>query len=305
MRDNDPLSVTVIIPAFNSRATLARAIQSVRAQAIGVREIIVVDDKSTDGTAEFARELGDDIIVVQNPENQGPSAARNSAIARARGSVIAFLDADDYWYPWKLDQQLRVFAENPQIALCCSGVCWFETQQSVPEITRPDQNAWILQSFGEIVRDPYLGTPTVIVRTEALRSVGGFDTSLRYAEDVDLWMRIAEQFPIARFSSVMTAVAISPSSLTQIGGEQVDRGNLEVLYRWRTHRPEATQKFGREFDRVTAAVYTRLASGRMSRGDTDAARSALRLAIRYDSGYVRAWYLLFRSYFPLSPRSSR
>src|SRR5690349_9528715 len=89
--------ISVVIPVYNSERFLPEAVGSVRAQQNKVSEIIIVDDASTDGSADVAYALGSDITVIRNYENMGPAASRNRGIQAASGSLIAFLDADDLW----------------------------------------------------------------------------------------------------------------------------------------------------------------------------------------------------------------
>ena len=108
--------VTVAIPAFNAGRTIGAALQSVFAQTYRDYEVIVVDDGSTDDTAAQVAEWGDRLAYVSQP-NRGPAGARNEALARARGTFIAFLDADDVWLPRKLERQVAYFARFPETGL--------------------------------------------------------------------------------------------------------------------------------------------------------------------------------------------
>ena len=105
---------SVIIPAFNAATTLARAVESVRGQSWPAHEIIVVDDGSTDGTAEIAREYGDAVRLIQQ-SNSGVSVARNAGAAAATGDWLAFLDADDWYAPDRLKLHAEWIAEDPTL----------------------------------------------------------------------------------------------------------------------------------------------------------------------------------------------
>ena len=115
-------SVTVLIPAFNAAATIRRALDSVLAQTYGDYEIIVIDDASSDATAEIvATQYTDQVRLLRLPRNLGESGAMNTGIAVAKGRWIAFLDADDEWLPEKLVRQIAVMESNPNAVLACSG----------------------------------------------------------------------------------------------------------------------------------------------------------------------------------------
>ena len=114
--EKSPL-ISCIIPVFNAERFLAEAIDSVFAQTYRPIEVIVVDDGSTDGSAEVAARYGDRVRYIFQ-ENQGHASARNRGIAEAKGDFLAFLDADDRWHPEKLKRQASVLADDPSVDLC-------------------------------------------------------------------------------------------------------------------------------------------------------------------------------------------
>ncbi|MEM6705641.1 MAG: glycosyltransferase family A protein [Acidobacteriota bacterium] len=172
-------SVSVVIPAWNAVRFLPAALDSVRQQTYGAAEILVVDDGSTDGTAEIARRAAD-VVLLESPQS-GPSAARNLAVDRASGEVVAFLDADDLWLPEKLEKQIAALAAEPAAGLClCQEICFVEEGKPLPPWARPH------------LLEPHTGLlSTTIVRRQALDDIGPFDESMRQAEDLD-WFSRAE-----------------------------------------------------------------------------------------------------------------
>ncbi len=113
--------VSVVMPAYNVAWCIGRAVDSVLAQDFRSRELIVVNDGSTDGTRAVLERYGAAITVIDQ-ENQGMSAARNVAIRRARGTYVAFLDADDWWLPGKLRRQVELMQGSPEIGFCSNAV---------------------------------------------------------------------------------------------------------------------------------------------------------------------------------------
>ena len=121
--------VSVIIPAWNRRAMVLEAIESVLAQPDADFELIVVDDGSTDGTLEELARL--DRITVERTARRGPAAARNRGVTVANASLIAFLDSDDLWAPGKLSRQLRFMREHPECVISQTGEIWIRDGRRV------------------------------------------------------------------------------------------------------------------------------------------------------------------------------
>lgn len=290
------LKLTVVMPAFNASSTIERALRSVASQSLVPSEIIVVDDGSTDTTAELASRAG--VRVFRTPGNWGPSAARNLACQHASGEFIAFLDADDVWYPGKLAAQGKAMMENSDCALCYTNFVRFPSDEQPPNFADAFAHAE-RRVTREVLRNPYLGTPTVVIKTSVFHELGGFNTAFRYGEDVDLWMRIAARYPVLHIPSVLCAVAISPNSLTATGGDQVDRGNLTVLDEFVRAHPELAQKYRADLQFIRATILTRMASAQLARKNRRAAWSELTAALRVSPTHKRAIYLLVRSLFPL------
>jgi glycosyltransferase involved in cell wall biosynthesis len=187
------VQISVVIPAFNSAATICEALTSVKIQTLRPAETIVVDDASSDDTAHTAETLlSRDSMgrVIRLSRNSGPASARNAGVEKARGEWIAFLDADDVWTPHRLATQARLIARYPDVAFWCG--------QTVPvsaalSSSAPDSNAVAVRPLplDEFADHNPVATSTVMVRKNVLDRVGGFDPQFRGPEDFDLWMRIA------------------------------------------------------------------------------------------------------------------
>jgi glycosyltransferase involved in cell wall biosynthesis len=199
---------SVVIPAYNAEAFICEALDSVLAQTFTDFEVVVVNDASTDGTAEILREYEGTgrVRVVTHEVNRGLSAARNSGIRNARGKYITFLDADDVWRPEKLAHQFSVLGQHPELMLLGSGELSFQdgTRFAFPPLPdKPDVRPvkWerlLCCSCG-------LSPSNAIARRECFDEVGGFDESLRAAEDRDMWLRIVDRFGGAVDNGVVSA----------------------------------------------------------------------------------------------------
>ena len=184
------LDVSVVIPAYNCQQYIYQAIQSALGQAVS--EVIVIDDGSTDDTQSIVKQLDCSRLRYIFQRNQGVSAARNYGIDSASGQLIAFLDADDYYLPGKIEQQVALFEATPELGLVQSG--W----QKVDETGQPLGAVTLWESVPKLTVENWLRFKPVLpsalmVRREWLRKVEGFDRQLKAAEDVDLVSRLALQ----------------------------------------------------------------------------------------------------------------
>jgi len=180
---NHPPLVSVIVPVFNGEAYLDEALASLPGQAGGRTEVIVVDDGSTDGTADVVRTRHGD-LHYHYQENAGVGAARNAGLRRARGAFIAFLDADDYWLPGKLERQLAVFRDQPETDAVFSHIRHFHS----PELS-PEARARILSPEAPM---PGELPSTMLCRREVFDRVGPFETRWKLGQDVSWIMRARE-----------------------------------------------------------------------------------------------------------------
>jgi glycosyltransferase involved in cell wall biosynthesis len=189
------VSVSVVIPSYNSAHLLPDAVRSVLTQSTVPGEIIVVDDGSTDDTQERLAPYAEQVKYIRQ-DNQGVSTARNRGIEEARGTVIAFLDADDIWHPLKNELQLRALERSPELGLVGSwSFDW--PAKSVPPVEQERAGRVTPVSWAELVVRNRLCTSSIMVRRDILARAGWFDPTLQGPEDRDLWLRIAEIAPIA------------------------------------------------------------------------------------------------------------
>lgn len=193
------LKISAIIPTYNRRTHVIRAVESVLAQSEPVDEIIVVDDGSTDGTCEEVRRHFGSSVRVLTQENKGVSAARNHGIREAHGEWIAFLDSDDVWLPTKIELQIKALATavDGKPGLCFSdnafdgdpGMSLGRFHQTRFDATTRfgtlDQPAAYIVGW----RNPFV-TSSILVDGSQLSDSGGFDEALVIGEDVDLIFRL-------------------------------------------------------------------------------------------------------------------
>jgi glycosyltransferase involved in cell wall biosynthesis len=187
-------TVSVIIPTFNRWPLVAAAIESVLAQRYGDFELIVVDDGSTDDTAERLGQFGSRLVILKQ-SHQGVSAARNLAARHARGCYLAFLDSDDLWLPNKLAIQVAFMERHPSVRICQTEETWLRNGVRVnPKVKHRKPSGDVFIASLELC----LVSPSAVMLTRDLfERVGGFDESLPVCEDYDLWLRIARNHSVA------------------------------------------------------------------------------------------------------------
>lgn len=185
--------VSVIVPAYEAATTIEDALESALAQSLSDLECIVVDDGSSDATSAVVRSVAgrDPRVRFFRQANGGPAAARNLALRHAQGAWVAFLDADDYWLPGKLECQLAAAAG--------ADVVYSDAYLAVNDVRVGTYSSrWPPARQGEAMFEYLLTHPnpvallTVLVRRQALIDVGGFSIEWRCAEDLDLWLRLAQ-----------------------------------------------------------------------------------------------------------------
>ncbi len=191
---SDKTRVSVVIPSFNRAASLPRALDSVLAQTRPADEIIVVDDGSSDGSAELLATRYAGITCLRQP-NQGVSAARNLGIQHASGDWIAFLDSDDTWLPDKLQAQLDMLEQSANCPLCHTEEIWIRNGTRVNAMKKhAKRGGWI---YPHCLPLCVISPSSALIRRNILLDAGGFDTRLPACEDYDLWLRLCSRYPVA------------------------------------------------------------------------------------------------------------
>ena len=218
--------VSVVTPVWNAAATLAATVASVRAQTLPDWELLLVDDASTDGSLGIARALaaGDPRIrVIARETNGGAAAARNAAIRAARGRLIAFLDADDRWYPEKLARQAGFMTAHGH-AFAYSGYRRVDAAGRPLGTVRPPARV----SRDALLRGNVIGCLTAIYDTDALGKVEMPD--LRRRQDYGLWLRLLRAVPYAyALPEPLADYRVAPASLS--GGKLGAARATWALYR--------------------------------------------------------------------------
>jgi glycosyltransferase involved in cell wall biosynthesis len=215
----EPWRAAVVIPARNGMPDVIEAVASALDQSAPPAEVVLVDDSSTDGTADAVRARFGDRVRILGGRFGGAAAARNAGWRAATAPWIAFLDADDVWFPEKLATAAARLSAHPETA-------WFFSDGAFRTLDGEVHDSWL--STYAVVGDDYAGSPlaqlfevnfvltsSVVVRRDVLASEQGFDESMSHAEDLDLWIRISRRWPAVASSRPLVRYQHRPGGLTR------------------------------------------------------------------------------------------
>lgn len=199
--------VAVVIPTYNAEKFLRTTIDSVLGQSYSNIEIIVIDDGSRDNTCDIVRGYGNRVRLIEQ-SNSGVCAARNRGLKETQAPYICFLDHDDFWFPNKIEYQVKILETNKSLGLVYSAFTrWderndgtFAEPASLCSEGRGDEldhvmSGWI---YHQLLIDCWVLTSTAMIRVAALKDVGAFNVELPYAEDWDLWLRLSRRYEFAK-----------------------------------------------------------------------------------------------------------
>jgi glycosyltransferase involved in cell wall biosynthesis len=208
------VKVSIVFPAYNAMAYLPQAYQSALAQTFTDYEILIVNDGSSDNIEEWVNQITDPRVRYIPQKNQGAQGARNTGIYNAQGEYVAFLDADDLWEATKLEKQVRLLDENPEVGLVDTWITLIDREGN--------SKGWVHAStaegqiWSEIIQEPtIICGSSPMIRRECFDHVGVFDPRLRYAGDWDLWIRIASRYAFAVVKEPLVRYRIHPQNTSK------------------------------------------------------------------------------------------
>jgi glycosyltransferase involved in cell wall biosynthesis len=190
-----------VIPLYNKAPYIARALDSVFRQTVSDYEVVVIDDGSTDDGAEVVKGCSDPRLRLESQRNSGPASARNHGVELAAAGLVAFLDADDEWYPDFLATVLGLRVRFPEAGIYATA---FESLDSSHTRSRPafkhvpeGEGGLINNYFRSSLGHPPVWSSALMIPKRVYVEAGGSPVNVRYGEDLDTWMRIALAYPVA------------------------------------------------------------------------------------------------------------
>jgi glycosyltransferase involved in cell wall biosynthesis len=200
--------VSIVTASFNMASYLRETIESVRAQAYQNVEHIVIDAGSTDGTLAILKEYAGKLSYTSQPD-RGAADAIRKGFASSRGSILAFLNADDTYLPGAIARAVQALAEHPEVAMVYGDAYWVDSRGEVisPYPSKPFDRARLAQEC-------FICQPTAFFRREAYYAIGGIDPSLHYAFDYDLWIRLSKDFQILKLDHYLATSRMHAANKT-------------------------------------------------------------------------------------------
>jgi glycosyltransferase involved in cell wall biosynthesis len=290
--------VVVVLPCYNAANYLARALESVLAQTYVDFCICAVDDGSTDKTPDILKRYSGFGLHFRQ-EHAGPAAARNLGIRMSQSRYVAFLDADDYWLPEKLQRQIALLEQNPTVGLVCSDCATLREGKIGPSYFANGHVPRTGKLFERLTRECFIFTPTVVLRRECLDDIGLFNESLRVSEDFNLWLRIAARWEIAVLPEVLAIRDTRSEGLSLSTGVEINLQNgIAALEDVRSVCQGLSGGELHALRKALAERYYLFGSYLLANGLRDDSRSPLASALRCQPAQWRALVKLACSFLP-------
>jgi len=207
--------VSVLMSVYNGETYLERSIESVLSQTYRNFEFLIINDASTDSTEDILKKVDDHRIkVVANSENVGLTKSLNKGIDIARGQYIARMDADDLSLPYRFEIQVDFLEKHPEYAVLGSSYLMIDQEgRTVSLVKVPVDDSQIREV---LLKQNCFGHGSVMMRTEALRQVGGYDERFKCSQDYDLWLRIVETFKVSNIEEALYCWRLSNDSISKM-----------------------------------------------------------------------------------------
>ncbi|MFQ5952455.1 MAG: glycosyltransferase [Candidatus Omnitrophota bacterium] len=193
---------SVIIPTFDRKAFLEKAVNSVLEQSFKDIKLIIIDDGSTDGTGQLISKYEDERITYAYQDNQGVANARNKGLALSTGKFIAFLDSDDYWVPEKLSTAAEYIKRFPDIQIFHTEEVWYKKGKLLPQKERHKKPTGFV--YKNALPLCCISISTAVINRGVFDAVGTFDEELEACEDYDFWLRATQQYEVKLIPEYLT-----------------------------------------------------------------------------------------------------
>lgn len=221
-------AISVVLPVYNGLPYLRAAVESVLTQSFRDFELIVINDGSSDGSAELLAAFDDPRLRLSHQENRGLAATLNIGIAQARGHYIARQDQDDICLPGRFEKQVTFLDSHPHVGLLGTAAeIWVASERTARTLCHPAESDAL--RFGLLFNN-YFVHSSVMLRRAVFDSVGGYaeDSARQPPEDYELWSRVARQFEVANLPDTLLAYREVPNSMSRTGNRPFLRNLVRI-----------------------------------------------------------------------------
>jgi glycosyltransferase involved in cell wall biosynthesis len=264
--------ISVIIPTYNRANTISKAIDSVFAQNHDAIEIIVVDDGSTDNTSTVLESFRHRILLIRQ-NNQGVAAARNTGVSVAQGEYVAFLDSDDEWLPSKLEKQLLIFQNDPEVSLVATGAEFRDKNGEILNIQSANFQDLRLE---DLLFSNTIVTSSVIMKRYCFQEEQPlFRREYSSCEDWDLWIRLSTKVKICVIGDILVCHRETRDSLFENTATDIIADLYRRMIRESLQNPMIAPIVKRHWSELMANSDVILAYYAYLRGDQSTARKSL------------------------------
>jgi glycosyltransferase involved in cell wall biosynthesis len=278
--------VSVVIATYNMADFLPLAIQSVIAQTYQNIEVLIVDDGSTDGSADaVAPFLADPRVRYQKQGNGGQAVAKNRGIRESKGDYVAFLDADDLWTPDKLEAQIPLFSASEAVGIVYSAFAYIDERGN--QLPRVSGRLYRGCVCGPLLISNFVGFGTSVVKRDCFERLGLFKESLQMGIDYDLWLRFSTRYEFDYVSRPLLYYREWPGQMSRNWRSRYLSG-IEIMKNFLHEFPGAVD----ERTAAEAWAHTYSGFGYCVRGSGSGRREALEYylrALRHKPDYFPAW----------------
>jgi glycosyltransferase involved in cell wall biosynthesis len=285
--------VSVIVPTYNNPAMLVEAVESVLAQTYRDCDLYIIDDGSGPETREALEPYMSKLGYIRQ-ENAGPSAARNRGIRESSGEYVAFLDHDDLWLPEKLAAQVEFMDAHPEYPISYHAVEYFSAENVRDWPAREGASGDVLAALFKRI---FLITLSVMCRRECFEKHGWFDEMLRYAQDYEMWLRMALHCDFGYLDRQLGRYRYHAGQLSW--ENQLAFFTEKLAVRERIYAdPAAKGRIPRKlYHREISSVSFKLAKMHLAKGNADEARRLISKSISHRRFEPRRWLFWLRARF--------
>lgn len=294
-----PPRVSINLCCYNSEKYLEETLQSIFAQTYTDWELVIVNDGSTDSTEEIIRRSMKNgrRIIYHYQANAGLGNARNKAAELSSGDFIALIDHDDLWIPNKLERQIRLFEENPELGLVyCDGYLIDASGTTVLRHSNkyPPAQGYI---FDRLVRCSFIPPVSAVIKRNAFDAVGPFP-DFRTAEEFALFLKITYRYPVDYVDEPLYKYRLHPESLTQTGTrERYHQELIEIRKYWMDQMTSGNRRLTRQLKNLASSAYGGYGTWLLEQGRKEAARQNFACSIKLYPLQLRYLYYVL-SWFP-------